>query len=107
MGRKEVQKAVTAAGLPCCHMAWLEGQAPPLPWCVFYLDDTDGVFADNTVRTFVNRWVVELYQKSADAALENALEQSLLDAFGPFIKSETWVRSENCLQTAYHFTEID
>lgn len=107
MGRREVMAAATSVGLPCAHMAWLEGQAPSLPFAVFYIDQTDGMFADNRMHTLVNNWVIELYQRQADEALEKALEESIQDSFGGFRKTEAWVDKEKCLMTAYYFTEIE
>lgn len=107
MGRREVMKAVTSVGIPCAHMAWLEGQAPPLPFAVFYIDETDGLFADNRIHTPVINWIVELYQRQASEALETAIEESIQDSFGGFRKTEAWVDEESCLMTAYYFTEIE
>lgn len=106
MGLKEVQAAISSAGLPSVHMAWEKGMAPDLPWCVFYLEDTDGVFADNKFATQSSRWVIELYQKQSDPSIEEALEQSIVSSFTPFSKSEAWVSDENCIQTTYYFKEL-
>ena len=106
MGRAEVKAVIDAASVPSVHMAWLEGHAPELPWCAFYLEDTDGVYADDGFAAKANRWVIELYQKQSDSELEDALEESITARFGPFSKSETWVSNENCIQTSYYFKEI-
>lgn len=106
MSRADVVAAVKAAGIPCVHMAWPKGSAPRLPWAAFYLDSQSGAEADDSVYAPVMRWVVELYQKEPDEALEARLEGSLQAAFGPFDKSESWVEQEGCTQTAYRFTQI-
>lgn len=95
-----------AAGIPSVHMAWREGTAPELPWCVFYIEDTDGVFADNSITVSSTKWVVELYQRQSKQDVEDAVEAAILSAFGPFTKSEAWVEKENCIQTSYYFKEI-
>lgn len=106
MGRREVQAVVNTV-VPCAHMAWPSNSAPALPWATFYLDGMEALYADGRVYATVNTWVVELYQKTADTALESALESAIETNFTPYSKSETWVESENCMQTVYAFTEIE
>ncbi len=105
MSYQEVYGTVSAV-LPCAHMAWREGQAPQLPWAVYYLDDQSGFNADNTTYVGKHRWCVELYQKAMDLELQEELEAAILAAFSPFEKYESWVESENCLMTTYYFTEL-
>ncbi len=107
MSYADVQTCVESAGIPCVHTAWPAGSAPQLPWCVFYLDESDGFYADGTAFAESESWVVELYQRSRDAAVEATLESAIRSRFGPFRKTEGWVESEGCLQTAYYFTEIE
>lgn len=101
-----VYEAVTSTGLPCAHLAYPEGSAPKLPWCVYYLDETPGFSADNTMFTTIRRWVIEHYWKTYDAQKDNALDEAILSNFGPFDKSETWVDEENCAMTVYYFNQI-
>lgn len=107
MSRADVVAAVRAAGIPVVHMAWPKGSAPRLPWAAYYLDDQDGMYADDEVWAAVERWVVELYEREPDEDLEALLESSISEAFGPFDKSETWVESEGCTQTTYRFTQTE
>lgn len=104
MSYEDVQSCVSAV-VPCAHMAWPKGSAPPLPWAVFYADSEEP-FGDDGGFGSVTSWVVELYQRSMDAALERSLEGALREAFGPFGKSESWVADEGCLMTAYYFEEF-
>lgn len=88
-------------------MAWTSSAAPALPWATFYLDGMDALYADGKVYATINTWVVELYQKTCDTALEAALESAIVNNFTPYSKSEAWVESENCIQTVYAFTEFE
>lgn len=106
MSAKEVYKAVSSV-MPCAHLAFREGSAPELPWCVYYLDDIDGFAADNRFAAKKNHWVVEHYWRNYSEEKESALEKVLEEKFGTFSKSEVWVDDENCCQTAYYFSEID
>ena len=106
MSHVDVQSAINAV-VPCTHMAWPSGKAPEsLPWAVFYLDESDGLYADGIRYVDRNSWVVELYMKSRDAELESRIDAAITDSFGAFRKTEAWVASEQCLQIAYYFTEI-
>lgn len=106
MGKAEIYTAISTV-VPCVHMAWREGTAPALPWAVYYLDESSSLFASNTRYANVNRWTVELYQKSSDLTLETQLETALDTNFGGYSKSEAWIDTENCVQTTYMFTEIE
>ena len=88
-------------------MAWPEGSAPSLPWCVYLMEEDAKLSADDRRWASLTRWRVELYHKQADAESEKKLEAALAAAFGGFDKSETWVESEGCMLTAYVFTEIE
>lgn len=106
MSAADVYTAVSSV-MPCAHMAFPIGAAPPLPWCVYYLDEMDGYAADNRLHAKRNNWIVEHYWKDYDEGIEAALEAAIGDAFGMFTKTETWVETENCVQTSYHFAEIE
>ena len=107
MSGEAVYKAVSEV-MPCAHIAWTAGSAPELPWCVYYLDESDGIAADNRLHAKRNHWIVEHYYKEYDAVYEAALEKALADAFGVFrTTGEMWVDDESCYETAYYFTEIE
>ena len=94
--------------MPCAHMTFPIGSvAPPLPWCVYYLDEMEGFAADNKLLAKRNNWVVEHYWKDYDETVERNLEDAIEAAFGAFRKTEVWVDDENCVQTAYYFAEIE
>lgn len=107
MSASDVMACVASCGIPCVRNAWPKGSAPKLPWAVFMLDETDGFYADGRVSATVNRWYVELYQKTNDQELEGRLEAAIQDWFGPYSKTEAWVDTESCVQTAYYFTDIE
>ena len=82
MSHADVMSCVSAV-VPCAHMAWPKGRAPALPWAVFYADSGEPLGDDGAFGS-VTSWVVELYQRSRDAALERSLEAALRASFGPF-----------------------
>lgn len=113
MSGEAVYSAVTSVEIadgvhmPCAHFLYPVGSAPELPWCVYYLDEMDGYAADNRIIARRNNWIVEHYWKVYDENIEKALEDALEASFGAFRKTETWVESENCMETAYYFAEIE
>lgn len=107
MSRETVVATVESCGIECAYAAFPVGTAPPLPWAVFTTSDDDPLMADGERWCGVTRWEVELYQEQSDAELERSLERAIEEAFGPWKKRETWVDSEDCLMTAYTFTDIE
>lgn len=107
MSKQDVYSIAEDAGIPAVHMAWPIGSAPSLPWFVFYVSNQSGFNADDTMYAPVYRWALELYQKTSDEELEAKVEQSILEKFGSFSKSESWVEDENCLMTTYYFTDMN
>ena len=113
MSGVDVYNAVTSvpigedAFMPCAHMVFPASSAPSLPFCVYYLDEMDGFAADNTLHARRNNWVVEHYWEDYDEDIERALEEAIMENFGAFTKTESWIDDENCAETAYYFAEIE
>lgn len=107
MSKEDVFAVAQDAGIPAAHMAWPVGSAPALPWLVFYVESQYGTYADNTIYKPSPRWAIELYQRTCDDELVEKVEASILERFGPFSKTESWVEDENCLQTTYYFTDTN
>lgn len=106
MTGENVVAAISGAGMPICHMAWPAGSAPKLPWCVFYLNEDETLYADDAPYADRAEWCVELYCKPDDADSAPKVERALREGFGNFTKSEAWVEDQGCLQTSYVFDEI-
>lgn len=103
------ERLVTAVEghVPCTHICWPKGGAPDLPWAA-YRDDPGGKGADNENWVVKHRWEVELYEKSADSSLEEALFETLCGIYDYVEPPETqWIESEGCLRTLYRFSELE
>lgn len=107
MKLSDVYTALSGAGIPIAYMAWPKGSAPQLPWAVYYLDDYDGVRADDEMWCEASKYIVELYQRLADEDVRERVEQAITASFGGFDKEETWVEDEGVYMTTYRFTAID
>ena len=84
-------------GIPVAYRVFQTPQS--LPYIVFFIDDTDNEFADNSVYKICNSWVVELYTETKNPPLERELEAIL----PPWNKVETYIDDEKMYQIAYSF----
>lgn len=105
MSHKEVYEAVSSL-VPCRHMSWGDEKKPKLPWAVYYCEDVP-LGADDHMWAVVHEWTVELYVDHRDAELEKKMDEVIDQTFGPFIKRESWVKSEQLLMITYDFQEIE
>ena len=106
MSHESVYAAV-APHVPCCHMEWPAGKEPTVPFACYLLDYERGIGADDASAAYKRKWMVELYEKRRDKALEKALGDSLRAAFGPVRRDEQWIENDNLLQVVYTFYEIE
>lgn len=87
------------------HMAWAEGEAPPLPWAIYYRDEGSNLDADDCTYEEFPQFFVELCTKHRDAELQDSVVGALRAAFGPVTnEGETWVDSEGYLMVVLRFT---
>lgn len=105
MSHERVNKVVSGF-VPCRHMSWGDERKPKLPWAVYYGEETS-FSADNVRYAAISDWTVELYEERRDAALEKRLGDAINEAFGPYTREETWVKSEGVLLVTYTFREIE
>lgn len=106
MTPEKVVSTVESCGIPCAHRYFPEGSVPPLPWAVYYLDESTGFHADNSTTERIARWIVELYEEHKDPGLENKLLDALEAEFSPCLLYESWIEDDESIMLAYHFTEI-
>lgn len=99
--------AIRGAGVPISHLAWPLDAAPPLPWCVYRLDEDAKLSADGGRHASFPRYAVELYQEASDEGTEAKVEAAIAAAFGDYDKTEAWVEGESCVMTTYAFTDFE
>lgn len=98
---KEVKKIIEAPDFPVAYRAWREGEAPPLPYGVYYAGRANNFGADGKVYYTAQRYTIEMYTEEKDPAVEKALEERL-DAAGIFwTKDETYIESEHMNEIIY------
>jgi hypothetical protein len=100
-------KAAVSEHVPCCHMEWPNDSTPPVPYACYLLDYDQPIAAGDVQIAVKRRWMVELYEKRRDKALETALGDELRAAFGAVRRDEQWIENDNLLQVVYTFYQIE
>ena len=101
MNLMEFKAELEKLGIPVQYRAFQVGQAPELPYILFYEDDSDNVFADNQNYFDVLNVSCELYTDEKDIELETKLQKLLYDLEIQYNSTETYIDSENMYLKAY------
>lgn len=101
MNVKSLNTLLKTLGYPVAYRVFQTPQT--LPYIVFFMDDTDNEFADNSVYKQVNTWQVELYTEKKNPSLERSLEAIL----PPYNKVEAYIDEERMFQIAYSFQTVE
>ena len=97
----EFKSELEKLGIPVQYRAFQVGQAPELPYLIFYENDSDNIFADNSNWFDVLNVVCELYADEKDIELETKLQKLLYDLEIEYNSTETYIDSENMYLKAY------
>ena len=106
MSHADVYAAVSKH-VPCCHMEWPDDKMPPVPFACYLLDYDKPICAGDEQIAVKRKWMVELYEKRRDKALEKALADTLREEFGSVRREEQWIENDNLLQVVYSFYQIE
>lgn len=77
---------------------------PPIPFAVYYEDETENFAADNTVYLKRVDYILELYADKKDHEIESKIEQIFAANDTPWEKEESYIKKERLIMTAYYFT---
>ena len=99
--------AAVSPHVPCYHVDWPEGSEPTVPFACYLLDYDRPVCAGDVQIAVRRKWMVELYEKRRDAQLEQALADSLREAFGSVRRDENWIEDDGLVQVVYTFYELE
>ena len=101
MNLMEFKSELEQLEIPIQYRAFESGQAPELPYIIFYENDSDNIFADNSNWFDVLNVVCELYTDEKDIELETKLQKLLYDLEIEYNSTETFIDSENMYMKAY------
>lgn len=101
MNLMEFKSELEKLDIPIQYRAFQVGQAPQLPYIIFYENDSDNIFADNSNWFDVLNIICELYSDEKDIELENKLHKLFYDNEIEYNSTETFIDSENMYMKAY------
>lgn len=101
MNLMEFKSELEKLDIPIQYRAFSVGQAPELPYIIFYENDSDNVFADNSNWFDVLNVVCELYADEKDIELETKLQKLFYYNEIEYNSTETYIDSENMYLKAY------
>lgn len=98
---EEIYSMLTETGLEVAYYQFPVGEAPELPYIVYYFPDNDDFFADNSNYVGITSLNVELYTKDKDFDMENALINVLKKYGLTYDRDETYLTSEKMYEVLF------
>lgn len=98
---KTLLEGITGFSNKVVYHHWPVGEAPALPWIVFYEDGSNNFAADGIVYTPITDVTIQLYSKLKDPTSEAAIEAALTAAGVFYDKSEAYLDDEHCFVETY------
>lgn len=97
----EIASMIESIGLENAYYQYPEGEAPELPYILFYYPERDDFQADNKNYAKIPQLNIELYTKEKSFDLEETIE-SILDANDfAYDKEEQYIESEKMYEVLY------
>ena len=101
----ELRNILEETGLIVQYRQFSEGQAPELPYLIFYVEDSSLSFkADNTTYSKLQNISLELYTEEKDERLEEELERVLTIHEIDYISYEDYIEDESMYLIQYEIT---
>lgn len=105
MTRNQIAELFSPVNLPTTYGFWPIGEAPDLPYIVYYYPDSDDFMADNQNYVKIRRLNIELYTNTKNFSLEDTVEEILKNNHLGYDKTEAYIEAEHMYQTLYQ-TEV-
>lgn len=100
----ELKTQLDTLGLPVGYKQWPVGKAPVLPYVLYYADEDNEFYADDTVYTDGYAVTIEVYTNKKDLNLEKQVKDLLKSNQLMYHSYESFLDTENMFLKAY---EID
>lgn len=101
MTKEEVYEMIKSTGLPCAYYQFNVGEAPELPYIVYYYPQSADVMADNINYVDKEQLAIELYTQNKDFDVEKTVED-VLKAHGlAFAREEQYIDDEKMYEILY------
>lgn len=103
MDLKELREKLEESEIAVQYRAFKEGQAPELPYLIFYVNgNDDSLRADNKNFFKIQDVVLELYTEEKDVELEEKIEEILSNNNIEFEYDETYIETEDMFESIYY-----
>lgn len=99
-------QAMKDTRLPWTFYEFGAGKAPPLPYLVYLLEESDDVFADGENYVPIQSVSMELYTTQKSRETEQLVEDCLRGNGIRWAKSEEYLDDEQCYEVIYDFQLI-
>lgn len=101
MTYEEINTMISSIGLDYTYYQFPEGEAPDLPYVLFYYPERNDFQADGVNYAKVVQLNIELYTRNKDFTTEATLE-SVLDTYElSYSKEEQYIESEKMYEVLY------
>lgn len=97
----EIKEMIESIGLPFTYYSFPIGEAPLLPYIVFYYPNNDDFSADNINYAPISQLNIELYTEDKDFDLEKQVESILKENGLYYDKSQTYIQQERMFEVLY------
>lgn len=100
---KGLKAVLEDIGIPYAYYAFPVGEAPPLPFLVYLVEDSSNFIADNHVYKRITQGFIELYTAYKDFGTEAQVEDALDEAEIVWEKSSSYKTDDRTYATIYRF----
>lgn len=101
MTYKEIEQMINSIGLDFTYYQWDVGNAPALPYILFYYPERDDFHADDKNYLKITRLNIELYSDNKDFEHEAMIEAVLEENELVYEKEEQYIGEERMYETLY------
>lgn len=101
----EIASMIESTGLKNAYYQYPEGEAPELPYILFYYPGRNDFQADNKNYARIPQLNIELYTKEKDFDKEKLIEDLLDENDIPYDKEEQYIEKEKMYEVLY-ITEV-
>lgn len=101
MTYKEIKTMIESFGLPFAYYQFPDNTPQAPPFIVFYYENSDDLYADNSNYQRVTELTIEFYSDVKDFFYEDLIEDALAAAHLTYRKSEQFIDSERMHETVY------
>lgn len=101
MNYADLRTSLLVLGIPVAYRMFPVGDAPELPYIIFYKEGSDDFYADNINYHKIDDVSIELYTTNKDFELEAKMEKLLENIKLPYASYESYLDDEKMHEVLY------